>query len=70
MFYILSIFIIGLIIPYDDPNLLKSDVSDITVSPFTLVFQKAGMDAAARKSIVFIAFFLKKNDNHELYVDR
>ncbi|KAI9307961.1 amino acid permease/ SLC12A domain-containing protein [Cunninghamella echinulata] len=47
LFYILSIFIIGLIIPYDDPNLLRSDVSDITVSPFTLVFQKAGMGAAA-----------------------
>jgi lysine-specific permease len=47
LFYILAIFIIGLIIPYDDPMLLKSAVSDISVSPFTLVFQKAGMGAAA-----------------------
>jgi lysine-specific permease len=49
LFYILAIFIIGLIIPYDDPLLLKSDVSDISISPFTLVFQKAGIAPAARK---------------------
>ncbi|CAO3656857.1 unnamed protein product [Mucor hiemalis] len=47
LFYILSILIIGLIIPYDDPLLLKGDVSDISVSPFTLVFIKAGIPPAA-----------------------
>jgi lysine-specific permease len=38
IFYVLSILIIGLIIPYTDPNLLKNDVTNIAVSPFTLVF--------------------------------
>ena len=47
IFYVLSILIIGLIIPYTDPNLLKSDVTDIAVSPFTLVFKRAGLAFAA-----------------------
>ncbi|KAF7723506.1 hypothetical protein EC973_001881 [Apophysomyces ossiformis] len=46
LFYILSILIIGLVLPYTDPNLLKG-ASDIAVSPFTLVFQKAGAAWAA-----------------------
>ncbi|MDF3934722.1 amino acid permease [Pseudomonas citronellolis] len=47
MFYILSIFVIGMLIPYTDPNLLKTDSSDISTSPFTLLFQRAGLAAAA-----------------------
>ncbi|WP_338751182.1 amino acid permease [Bacillus sp. FJAT-52991] len=47
IFYVFSIIVIGLIIPYTDPNLLKSDVDNITISPFTLVFQKAGLAFAA-----------------------
>ncbi|KAG1464158.1 hypothetical protein G6F46_005363 [Rhizopus delemar] len=47
LFYILSILIIGLIIPYDDPSLLSDDVTQISVSPFTLVFVKAGITPAA-----------------------
>lgn len=44
LFYILAIFVIGLIIPYTNENLASSDV---TVSPFTIVFQKAGIAFAA-----------------------
>lgn len=33
LFYILSIFVISLIIPYTDPRLLRNDVADIAVSP-------------------------------------
>ncbi len=47
LFYVLAIFVIGLLIPYTDPNLLKSDVTDIGVSPFTLVFRHAGFPLAA-----------------------
>ncbi|MFC3395934.1 amino acid permease [Brenneria rubrifaciens] len=47
LFYIFAILIISLIIPYTDPNLLRNDVKDITVSPFTLVFQNAGLLSAA-----------------------
>ncbi|BBG59201.1 Lysine-specific permease [Providencia rustigianii] len=47
LFYILAILIISLIIPYTDPSLLRNDVKDISVSPFTLVFQNAGLLSAA-----------------------
>ena len=39
LFYILSIFVIACLIPYTSPNLLGSSASDITISPFTLVFR-------------------------------
>lgn len=44
LFYILAILVIGLLIPYTNENLAASD---ITVSPFTLVFEKAGIAFAA-----------------------
>ncbi|MFI2858024.1 amino acid permease [Paenibacillus sp. JSM ZJ436] len=47
IFYIFAIFVIGLLIPYSDPSLLQSDVNSISVSPFTLVFEKAGLAFAA-----------------------
>ncbi|SAL97189.1 hypothetical protein [Absidia glauca] len=67
LFYILSIFIVGLIIPYDDPSLLKNDVSDITVSPFTLVFLKAGMDSAAHFMNAVILTTVLSAGNSGLY---
>ncbi|WP_459668643.1 APC family permease, partial [Achromobacter xylosoxidans] len=47
LFYVLAILIIGLLIPYTDPQLLRNEVEDIAVSPFTLVFQHAGLLSAA-----------------------
>ncbi|MNJ38024.1 Lysine-specific permease [compost metagenome] len=47
IFYILAIFVIGLLIPYTNPNLLKEGIESIGVSPFTLVFEKAGLAFAA-----------------------
>jgi lysine-specific permease len=47
LFYVLAIAVIGCVIPYTDPNLLKADVNNIAVSPFTLVFKKAGLAFAA-----------------------
>lgn len=44
LFYVLAILVIGLLIPYTNGNLANGDV---TVSPFTLVFQKAGIAFAA-----------------------
>jgi lysine-specific permease len=67
LFYILSIFIIGLIIPYDDPLLLKGDVSDISVSPFTLVFMKAGIPPAAHLMNAVILTTVLSAGNSGLY---
>lgn len=47
LFYVLAILVISLIIPYTDPDLLRNNVKDISVSPFTLVFQHAGLLSAA-----------------------
>lgn len=38
---------ISLIIPYTAPRLLKNELTDISVSPFTLVFERAGLLSAA-----------------------
>ena len=47
LFYVFAILIIGLLIPYTDPQLLRNDLGDISVSPFTLVFERAGLLGAA-----------------------
>ncbi|MGG5507140.1 MULTISPECIES: amino acid permease [unclassified Myroides] len=47
IFYILSIFVIGLLIPYTSPALLGADITEIAKSPFTLVFEKAHWAFAA-----------------------
>lgn len=47
LFYIGAIAVIGFLIPYTDPSLLSSSEENIAVSPFTLVFDKAGILGAA-----------------------
>ena len=47
LFYILAIFVIACLIPYTSPDLLGSSVSDLSISPFTLVFRRAGLAGAA-----------------------
>ncbi|MDR2610688.1 MAG: amino acid permease [Clostridiales Family XIII bacterium] len=47
IFYIGGIVVIGTLMPYDDPNLLAADIDNVAVSPFTLVFQHAGIKFAA-----------------------
>ncbi|MBS4174626.1 amino acid permease [Bacillus sp. FJAT-49736] len=44
LFYVLAILVIGLLIPYTDKHLADSDV---TMSPFTIIFNKAGIAFAA-----------------------
>lgn len=47
LFYIGSIVVISFLLPYTDPNLLNGGVENISVSPFTLVFKRAGIAFAA-----------------------
>ncbi|MCS4293857.1 lysine-specific permease [Comamonas sp. BIGb0152] len=47
LFYVLAIAVIGSLVSYTDPHLLRNGVGDISVSPFTLVFEKAGLLSAA-----------------------
>lgn len=47
IFYIGALTLVGFILPYTDENLLKGGVENIAVSPFTLVFERAGLTIAA-----------------------
>lgn len=48
LFYILCIFIIGTLISYDDPLLMQAkQTENIALSPFTLLYEKAGLAFAA-----------------------
>ena len=48
LFYIVCIFIIGTLIAYNDPRLLQAAATDnIALSPFTLLYEKAGFAFAA-----------------------
>lgn len=67
LFYILSIFVIGAIIYYKDPSLLNSSESNIAVSPFTTVFQKAGLASAASVMNAVILTSVISSSNSGLY---
>ncbi|WP_286232411.1 amino acid permease [Neobacillus mesonae] len=68
LFYVLSIFVIGCLISYNDPNLLSSDLENIAVSPFTLVFKHAGLAFAAAAMNAVILTSVLSAGNSSLYV--
>ncbi|WP_348665978.1 amino acid permease [Arsenophonus symbiont of Ornithomya chloropus] len=47
LFYIFAILVMSLIIPYMDSRLLRNEITGISISPFTLVFENAGLLSAA-----------------------
>lgn len=67
LFYIVSIFIIGVLIPYTSPNLLGGDVTDVATSPFTLVFKRAGLATAASVINAVILTAILSAGNSGLY---
>ncbi|QIL46231.1 amino acid permease [Vagococcus coleopterorum] len=67
LFYIVSIFIIGVLIPYTSPNLLGGDVADVATSPFTLVFKRAGLATAASVLNAVILTAILSAGNSGLY---
>src|SRR5699024_12744520 len=66
IFYILAIFVIGMLIPYDSPSLMGG-VDDIATSPFTLVFQNAGLAFAASFMIAVILTSVLSAGNSGMY---
>ncbi|KAJ1980630.1 hypothetical protein H4R34_002380 [Dimargaris verticillata] len=68
IFYILATFVMGLIIPYDDPLLVAGEgAKDVGISPFTLVFEKSGMKAAAHVMNAVILITVLSAGNSGLY---
>mgnify|MGYP000887670613 CR=1 FL=1 len=47
LFYIGSIFVIGTLIPFTEPDLLNGSAENVAASPFVLVFKNVGFAAAA-----------------------
>lgn len=67
LFYILAIAIIGFLLPYSDPSLLASGDGDVTASPFTLVFDRAGILLAAGVMNAIILTAVLSAGNSGLY---
>lgn len=65
LFFILSIFVITLLIPYNSPQLA---ISTVTMSPFTLVFQQYGIPFAASVVNAVVLIALLSTGNSGLYV--
>ncbi|ORZ12538.1 lysine-specific permease [Lobosporangium transversale] len=65
IFYILSIFLLGSIVMNDDPALMNAD-SSAAKAPFTLVFAKAGVSAAANyiNAVIFTSVFSAINSDY------
>ncbi|MGE7905852.1 amino acid permease [Peribacillus sp. NPDC094092] len=64
LFYVFAIFVIGLIIPYTNPSLQGDNVM---VSPFTLIFEKAGVAFAASLMNAVILTAVLSAGNSSLY---
>ncbi|MFL4474936.1 amino acid permease [Paeniglutamicibacter sp. MACA_103] len=67
IFYIGAIFIIGCLIPFADPSLLASGEADVAASPFTLVFERAGIAFAASLMNAVILTAILSAGNSGLY---
>ena len=67
LFYIGAIFIIGTLVPLTDPSLLASGEADIAASPFTLVFERAGIAFAAALMNAVILTAILSAGNSGLY---
>ncbi|KAF9928750.1 hypothetical protein FBU30_002117 [Linnemannia zychae] len=66
LFYIASIFVIGLVLPYNDENLLGNggvDKEAIAISPFTLVLQKAFKPASHIMNAVILITVLSAGNS-------
>ncbi|RRD42967.1 amino acid permease [Buchananella hordeovulneris] len=67
LFYIGAIAVIGFLLPYTDPNLLRNNETDIAYSPFTLVFERAGVGFAAAIMNAIILTAILSAGNSGLY---
>ncbi len=63
LFYIFVIFIIGTLLPFTDPNLLKNSKTDIAQNPFTILFDRAGVafTSSVMNAVIFTAIFSAGN---------
>ncbi|KAM3579680.1 hypothetical protein VKS41_007767 [Umbelopsis sp. WA50703] len=68
VFYLGSAFVAGMVLPYNDPNLLTQGQKSVSISPFTLVFKKGGLDVLAHVINGVILCTILSCANSGLYV--
>ncbi|KAI9348574.1 amino acid permease/ SLC12A domain-containing protein [Obelidium mucronatum] len=67
-FYISSIGLIGLLIPNDDPSLsLSASKGDVSIAPFTLILERAGLISAANIMNIVILSAVVSTANSAIY---
>ncbi|MBK2028479.1 amino acid permease [Francisella noatunensis] len=68
IFYILAVVIISFLIPYNNPSLIQPSAGDdISVSPFTIVFESVGLSSAATIMNVIILTAIISACNASMY---
>ncbi|KAL7320162.1 hypothetical protein PS15m_000082 [Mucor circinelloides] len=67
IFYLGSVFVMGMLIPYDDPRNLSAGAGAVT-SPFTIVFEKAGLNSVAHIMNAVILITVLSCANSGMYV--
>ncbi|MDE4982528.1 lysine transporter, partial [Francisella tularensis subsp. holarctica] len=65
---ILAVVIISFLIPYNNPSLIKvGAINDVSVSPFTIVFENVGLNSAATIMNVIILTAIISACNASMY---
>lgn len=68
LFYVGAIIVIAFLIPFNEPNLLKTSTEEVAYSPFTIIFSRAGIAGAASIMNAVILTSLLSCGNSSLYV--
>lgn len=68
LFYIGAIAVVATLVAYTDPSLLQASESNIAASPFTLVFKRAGLAAAAAVMNAVVLSSVLSAGNSTLYI--
>ncbi len=68
IFYIGAVAVVGFLLPYTDENLTKTGLENLAASPFTLIFQRAGLAVAASLMNAVILTSVLSCGNAGMYV--
>ncbi|CDS13268.1 hypothetical protein LRAMOSA05446 [Lichtheimia ramosa] len=68
VFYLGSVFVMGMIIPWNDEHNMHSGSKTVSVSPFALVFAKGGLESAGHVVNAIILITILSCANSGLYV--
>lgn len=68
LFYIGAIAVVSTLVAYTDPNLLSASEDNIAASPFTIVFERAGLALAAALMNAVVLTSVLSAGNSALYV--